>query len=274
MQADGAARGCARGISRAGRSGLAAVPAERGDEVVLDGVTRRNRHGQHPAPLGPLSLTVRAGHRAALMGGPGSGKSGILRLIAGLDVPDEGNVTVGGVRVDRLSAAGRARHRARLGWLSQDDVLWDNHTAVDNVIIPVLPYHTRFKPRQRARELLAGLGLADPRDCDRRPVGGLTAAQRQRVLLARAVISDPAVLLVDEPARGLDEQGVAEVLNSLIALHREHRMTLLVASDQLTVAARFHPVVMLSDGRIDSEHADASDPRTVLEWVKRPAPPA
>jgi putative ABC transport system ATP-binding protein len=127
----------------------------------MDNVTRRFRAGAGVAitALDDVSLTIEAGSAVALSGPSGSGKSTLLHLIAALDRPDEGSITVGGTDVGRLRGRGLDAHRRRVGFVFQQFNLLPALTVLDNVIAPVLPLRTAFDKRRRAAELLARVGL-------------------------------------------------------------------------------------------------------------------
>src|SRR5439155_1550392 len=156
-----------------------------------------------PPALADLSMDVAAGEVAAVMGPSGSGKSTLLNLVAGLDRPTEGTVTVAGRRIDNLSESGLARFRARhVGIIFQFFNLLDDLTVEDNVLLPAqLAGASRRKARARMGELLMRMGIADYLDSY---PARLSGGQRQRVAIARALVNSPDLLLADEPTGALD----------------------------------------------------------------------
>jgi putative ABC transport system ATP-binding protein len=164
--------------------------------IQVSAVTKRYE-GSQPA-LDEVSLSVAAGEGMAVMGPSGSGKSTLLNLIAALDRPTSGTVTVAGQRVDSLSETGASRFsRQRIGMIFQLFNLLDDLTVVDNALLPAqLAGLSRRKARARADELLATLRIDRHRDAY---PGRLSGGERQRVAIARALVNRPALLLADEP---------------------------------------------------------------------------
>src|SRR5580700_12337668 len=167
------------------------------DVIRFDGVTKIYQTGA-PAALADVSLRVAAGEVAAVMGPSGSGKSTLLNLVAGLDKPTSGTVTVAGLRIDTLGETALARFRARhVGIIFQFFNLLDDLTVADNVLLPAqLAGASRRQARARAGELLARLGIESFRD---KYPARMSGGQRQRVAIARALVNQPEVLLADEP---------------------------------------------------------------------------
>ncbi|MEV2250793.1 ABC transporter ATP-binding protein [Streptomyces sp. NPDC050147] len=200
--------------------------------------------------LDGVGLDVPAGTLTAVVGPSGSGKSSMLAVAATLVRPDRGRVVVGGTETGALSAAERARlRRRRMGIVFQQPNLLASLTAREQVeLMARLDGRGRSgEVRERARDLLDTVGLADL--AHRRP-HQLSGGQRQRVGIARALMNEPAVLLVDEPTSALDHERGAAVLDLLARLTREWRTaTVLVTHDRarLAVADR---VVELVDGRV------------------------
>ena len=160
-------------------------------------------YGAGPPALNNVSLTVDAGEALAITGPSGSGKSTLLNLVAGLDKPSAGKVTVAGEAGDGLTEAASARfRRAKVGLVFQFFNLLDDLTVRDNVLLPAqLSGLPRGEARQRASVLLEYLGI--DRHADAYP-GRLSGGERQRVAVARALINRPALLLADEPTGALD----------------------------------------------------------------------
>lgn len=215
--------------------------------IELREVTRS--YGDGPPALRDVDLTVTTGEAVAILGPSGSGKSTMLNLIAGLDRPSRGTVTVDGVRVDQLGEAGSARYRrARIGLVFQFFNLLDDLTVADNVMLPAqLSGMTRGAARRRARELLGTLGV--DRHAGAYP-GRLSGGERQRVAVARALVNRPALLLADEPTGALDTASGEDVQRLLRELHREGQTILLVTHDLALARSCATRTVELIDGRV------------------------
>ena len=176
-----------------------------------------------------LDLEFSEGSFTALMGPSGSGKSTLLNLIAGLDKPTGGTVTVGGAEVSAMSptelAAWRARH---VGFVFQSYNLLPVLTAYQNVELPLLLTKLSKKERdEHVRTALAVVGLTDRAEHYPRQLSG---GQEQRVAIARAVVSDPTIILLDEPTGQLDAKAAAEVLALLQRLNREFHKTIIIVT--------------------------------------------
>ena len=217
----------------------------------LHKVYRSNGAAVHA--LRGVDLTVEPGEFVAVMGPSGCGKSTLLHLLAGLDLPTEGEVFVDGHPVHALSESRRAVLRRRtVGFVFQAFNLIPNLTVADNVDLPGLL--AGRAPADVARErdrLLARLGLAEKQAAF---PGQLSGGEQQRVALARALINHPTVLLADEPTGNLDTRSGMEVLNLLRQFHQEGQTIVLVTHDP-KVASFARRVVFMRDGRFVSEMA-------------------
>jgi putative ABC transport system ATP-binding protein len=227
--------------------------------VQVSDLTRRYERGGQPA-VDRVSLTVTAGEAVAVMGPSGSGKSTLLNLIAGLDRPDEGRITVAGQRIDSLGETGVARfRRAQIGMIFQFFNLLDDLTVLDNVILAAqLAGVRRAKARARADELLAALRIDRHRDAY---PGRLSGGERQRVAIARALVNRPALLLADEPTGAVDTATGEEIGELLLELNASGQTLVLVTHDPGLAARYTRRVVQLMDGRIASDtgiHADGT----------------
>jgi putative ABC transport system ATP-binding protein len=218
--------------------------------VSVSQVTKRYPGGQ--AALAGLSLDVRHGEAVAVMGPSGSGKSTLLNLIAGLDKPTSGTVTVAGQRVDALSETGVARfRRRRVGMIFQFFNLLSDLTVADNVLLPAqLAGMSRSQARAKMAGLLAQLGIAQYRNTY---PGRLSGGERQRVAIARALVNSPALLLADEPTGALDTAS-GEAIGRLLLDLNTAGQTLILVTHSPELAARYAGrVVRLVDGRITSD---------------------
>jgi putative ABC transport system ATP-binding protein len=219
--------------------------------IGLTDVTKRYSSDGAPA-VDAVSLRVTAGEAVAVMGPSGSGKSTLLNLIAGLDRPTGGTVTVAGQRVDRMSEAGLARfRRAEVGMIFQFFNLLDDLTVADNVLLPAqLAGLSRRQARQRTGELLASLRIEKLADAY---PGRLSGGQRQRVAIARALVNSPAVLLADEPTGALDTATGQEIGGLLAGLNASGQTLVLVTHNPGLATAYAGRVIELADGRISSD---------------------
>ena len=205
------------------------------------------RAGETLTVLAGLDLDVARGDFVALMGPSGSGKSTLLNLIGGLDRPTAGSIEVDGLPIDRLSDADLARWRARhVGFIFQAYNLLPVLSAERNVELPLLltglPGAERLR---RARAALALVGLADR--AGHRPAE-LSGGQEQRVGIARAIVTDPLLLLCDEPTGDLDRKAGDAVLDLFDALNREAGKTILMVTHDPRAAERARRTVHLDKG--------------------------
>jgi putative ABC transport system ATP-binding protein len=206
--------------------------------------------------LHQLDLDVPAGDFLALMGPSGSGKTTLLNLLGGLDKPTGGSINVGGQRIDQLSAAALAKWRAsQVGYIFQFYNLMPMLSAQRNVELPLLLTKLSAAERKkRAAIALALVGLADR--ASHKPTE-LSGGQQQRVSIARAIVSDPALLVCDEPTGDLDRQSAEEVLALLELLNREHGKTILMVTHDPKAATHAKRVLHLDKGALVSDSAMA-----------------
>ena len=219
--------------------------------IEVSDVTKRYGSGAQPAVDG-VTLQVAPGEAVAVMGPSGSGKSTLLNLIAGLDRPTAGAVTVAGQRIDRLSETALARfRRQQVGMIFQFFNLLDDLTVLDNVLLPAqLAGLSRGQARARAIELLGTLGIARHRDAY---PGRLSGGERQRVAIARALVNRPALLLADEPTGALDTATGEEIGELLRELNRTGQTLVLVTHNPELAAQYASRTVQLVDGRTVSD---------------------
>ena len=213
--------------------------------VLLTDVTKVYQGGITGA-LNGVSLQIEKGEFTAIMGPSGSGKSTLLNLVAGLDWPSSGSVSVGGTDLGKLGEADLARFRRdHVGFVFQFFYLLPNLTALENVLIPA-----QLKGNagtDRARELMEKLGIADI--ADRYPAL-LSGGQQQRVAIARALINKPTLLLADEPTGALDTHSGEQVMELLVQLNREGQTILLVTHDAKLATRHAARVISVVDGKI------------------------
>jgi putative ABC transport system ATP-binding protein len=216
--------------------------------VSVRALTMRLASGGRPLTiLEDVSLNVERGDAVAVIGPSGSGKSTLLGLIAGLDAPTGGTITVGGVEITRLGEAALARFRRQtIGYVFQSYHLIPTLTAAENVAVPLELAGARGVAA-RTRALLEQVGLGER--AHHYPVQ-LSGGEQQRVALARAVALDPPLLLADEPTGNLDSATGAAIIDLLFALNRERGSTLLLVTHDPALAERAERVVSLRDGRV------------------------
>jgi putative ABC transport system ATP-binding protein len=206
---------------------------------------------QDAAPVRALrgaDLDVQHGEFVAVMGPSGCGKSTLLNIVAGLDVPDEGEVFVADERLTGMDENQLAIMRRRhIGIVFQFFNLLEGMTVLENVVMPaVIAGRKRKAAEARARDLLDLLGIGDKA---RQAPGVLSGGQRQRLAIARALANEPTVVLADEPTGALDSEGGEEVLELFRRLHEGGQTILLVTHDQ-PVADAAQRIVRMKDGRV------------------------
>ncbi len=243
-----------------------------GYAIELSGVTKRYATGEgQVTALDDLSLAAEAGEVLAVMGPSGSGKSTLLHLVGAMDRADEGTIRVGETEVSALSSRDLPAYRQRIGFVFQRFHLLPALTVEDNVAAPVLPYRTGYDKHERARELLAAVGLTGK---ERSLPSGISGGEQQRVAIARALIGAPGLLLADEPTGNLDSATGAGIVQLLLELREARGMTVLVATHDLVVASRCDRIVRLRDGRVtdDAPVPKGRAPERVLEEISRLQP--
>ncbi|ELC7280830.1 ABC transporter ATP-binding protein [Aeromonas veronii] len=219
--------------------------------IVVKGLGKSVRLGQESLTiLEGIDLQVNSGETVALVGASGSGKSTLLGLLAGLDLPSQGDIEILGKSLGELDEEGRARLRAeQIGFVFQSFLLLPTMTALENVMLPAeLRGERDCEPR--ARDLLAAVGLGErlhhlpPR---------LSGGEQQRVAIARAFMTHPSLLLADEPTGNLDSKTGEKVIELLFELNRKHGTTLVVVTHDHQLAERCQRQVVMTAGRLDRE---------------------
>lgn len=214
----------------------------------------RNLGREVAAPTGRLTilrdidLQVQHGEAVAILGPSGSGKSTLLGLLAGLDAPTAGGITLFGRSLAELDEDGRAALRAgRVGFVFQSFQLIPGLSALENVMVP-LELADHPSPRERAREALDRVGLAER--AAHRP-NELSGGEQQRVALARAFAPEPALLFADEPTGNLDGATGERVIEQLFTLRAEHGSTLVLVTHDEAVASRCDRRLRMRDGTLE-----------------------
>jgi putative ABC transport system ATP-binding protein len=201
-----------------------------------------------------INLDIPSGDFLALMGPSGSGKTTLLNLMGGLDTPTEGAVEVAGDRLDKMSggrlAAWRARH---IGFVFQMYNLLPVLTAAKNVELPLLL--TKLGSADRRRRVQVALSVVGLAEREKHYPRQLSGGQEQRVGIARAIVTDPTLLLCDEPTGDLDRKSGDEILDLLQALNREHGKTIVMVTHDPHAAARAKRTLHLDKGTLVAEAA-------------------
>jgi putative ABC transport system ATP-binding protein len=196
-----------------------------------------------------VNLEIGRGDFLALMGPSGSGKTTLLNLIGGLDTPTEGRVEVGGVDIGHLGGAALARWRSQnIGFVFQLYNLLPVLTAERNVELPLLL--TKLSKAQRRKHVEIALRVVGLADRARHYPRQLSGGQEQRVGIARAIVTDPALLLCDEPTGDLDRKAGDEILDLLQALNREYGKTIIMVTHDPHAAERATHVLHLEKGSL------------------------
>lgn len=218
-----------------------------------------------------LSCGFIRGQISVVLGGSGSGKSTLLRMIGGLTRPDRGTVRVAGLDVSRLPERRLFRVRDRIGMLFQHGALLDSMSVFDNVALP-LREHSKLSEPEIAVEVKQRLNAVGLEDVEHLFPRELSGGMSRRAALARAIIKDPEIVLVDEPFSGLDPVNVRRIEALLTQLNRELGVTLVVTSHHLASSMRMaHRIIFIVDGRALSGSPDDllhSDDHRVVEFLE------
>ena len=204
--------------------------------------------------LAGINLTIDAGDYLALMGPSGSGKTTLLNLIAGIDRPTGGVVSVAGQSLGGMSARELAKWRSRnVGFIFQFYNLLPVLTAQRNVELPLLL--TKLSGKQRRKNAATALSVVGLADRAGHKPGELSGGQQQRVAIARAIVADPALLVCDEPTGDLDRDTAEDILELLGILNAEHGKTIVMVTHDPKAADHAHAVLHLDKGRLVEDAA-------------------
>jgi lipoprotein-releasing system ATP-binding protein len=205
--------------------------------------------GKRLQVLEQINFTVEAGDTLAIVGASGSGKSTLLQLLAGLDKPDHGSVTVAGTEVSALSAAklGRLRNQ-HMGFVYQFHHLLPEFDAQENVAMPLLLGGcSPQEAAERAADMLVKVGLGER--LKHRPAE-LSGGERQRAAVARALVSKPSVILADEPTGNLDQRNAQQVFELMLELNQQTGTAIVLVTHDEHLAARMPTQYHLSNGQL------------------------
>jgi lipoprotein-releasing system ATP-binding protein len=194
-----------------------------------------------------LDIRVKPNEKIAIIGQSGCGKSTLLNLLAGLDMPSEGEVLIDNVNISSLKERQRTELRAKhLGFVFQFHHLLNDFSAIYNTALPLIINHLdKNEALTKAENILKKVGLENR--INHKP-SQLSGGERQRVAIARAMITEPSCLLADEPTGNLDEQNAKEVLDLIIELNSNQNTALLIVTHDLSIANRMSRQLDLTDG--------------------------
>jgi len=217
--------------------------------ITLERITKTYRMGKVDVPaLQGIDMHVGEGEFVAIMGASGSGKSTLMNIIGCLDVPTSGRYLLDGIDVSRLNDDQLAQIRNRkIGFVFQSFNLIPRTTALQNVEMPLIYAGAGTRRTDRARDALGAVGLADRMHHQPTEMSG---GQQQRAAIARALVTDPAILLADEPTGNLDTASSLEIMKLLTRLNDEQRRTVVLITHEQDIARFARRVVELRDGRI------------------------
>ena len=224
--------------------------------ITLERITKIYRMGRLEVPaLQGIDLNVDQGEFVAIMGASGSGKSTLMNIIGCLDVPTSGRYLLDGIDVSRLNDDELARIRNRkIGFVFQSFNLIPRTSALHNVEMPLV-YSGEGGRTARAREALSSVGLADR--SHHQPTE-LSGGQQQRAAIARALVTNPAILLADEPTGNLDSGSSVEIMRLLSSLNAEQNRTIVLITHEQDIARFARRVVELRDGMVVRDERSAS----------------
>jgi lipoprotein-releasing system ATP-binding protein len=232
-------------------------PGAQNDVVVMEARRLQKSYGCGAKTLAVItdaSLVLHQGEMVAIVAPSGAGKSTLLHLLAALDTPSSGTVYFDSKAIESINDTALAEFRNRaVGFLWQRHQLLPDFTAAENVAMPLLLRGESFASALgMAQKWLAEVGLSDRAD---HRAGELSGGEQQRVAIARALVTGPSVLLADEPTGDLDEQNAWAVFELLERLHRAHKLTSLIATHNLQLAARCDRVLGLEHGVLRTRRA-------------------
>jgi putative ABC transport system ATP-binding protein len=222
--------------------------------IELEHVSKVHRRGEVEIPaLRDVTCSIAAESFTFILGPSGSGKSTLLYLLGALDDPTSGDIRIDGQSLVRMTVREKdAFRRHSVGFVFQSFNLLSNLSAEDNVLVPFFPQGVTAERRQRAREYLARLGLADRRA--HRPAQ-LSGGEQQRVAIARALVKQPRLILADEPTGELDSENAGAVLRDMRQLCREQRTTVVIVTHEQEHLRTGDHLLRLRDGRLVAQES-------------------
>jgi putative ABC transport system ATP-binding protein len=222
------------------------------DIVIAENLTKVYGSGvTSVTALKDINLRVKEGEFLAIQGTSGSGKSTLLNQLGALDRPTSGRLIIDDVDITSIPESKLFRiRRDKIGFIFQVYYLIPGMTALENVLIPLLPQGIKGEHKKRAEELLEMVGLKER--ISHKP-GELSGGQQQRVAVARALVTNPAIVLADEPTGNLDSKTKVEILDLMRRLNQEQGMTFIVVTHDASIAADAGRVVYLRDGELFTE---------------------
>ena len=222
--------------------------------IVANSLTRKYHSGDSQVTaLDALSIDIQQGEKVAILGRSGSGKSTLLNLIAGLDTPTSGSLTVNGKEPAALNSEDKAAFRLKeIGVVFQSFQLIQQRTAYQNIELPlILAGVSPRKRREKVRDLLKSVGLEKR---SRHRPKQLSGGEQQRIAVARAMVNDPQVILADEPTGNLDTTNSQQVMDLMLAMTDARKSTLCLITHNESLAEEVTDrVILLRDGRLVSQ---------------------
>jgi putative ABC transport system ATP-binding protein len=219
--------------------------------IELQGVSKIYRMGEvEVSALRDVDLQIRHGEFVAVMGPSGSGKSTMMNMIGCLDIPTTGKVLLDGQDISRLSESRLARMRGdKIGFVFQFFNLYPSLTVLGNIELPMRIHDYDEKEiRERSLELLRLIGLEDRKN---HLPSQLSGGQMQRVSIARALSTNPSIILADEPTGNIDSKTAEDIMNFLKKLHQEKKETIIIVTHDINVAKHAQKIIHLKDGQIE-----------------------
>ena len=226
-------------------------------ETVLEARNVKRRFQQGPVTLEVLqsvNVAIMAGERLSIVGASGSGKTTLLQILGGLDKPSSGSVHVDGKDIHSLGERERGELRNHaIGFVYQFHHLLPEFSALENVAMPLLVQRMKTsEAKDRAQEILKRVGLGDR--LTHRP-HQLSGGERQRAAVARALVTQPKLVLADEPTGNLDGKNAEQVFELMLELNRERRTSLVVVTHDLRIAARMDRALEINNGNLSEVDA-------------------
>ena len=228
--------------------------------LTASNLTKEYQSGDHRLTvLRDVTFAIEQGDFVSIVGPSGSGKTTLLGLLAGLDTPSRGSVTLDGTDITALDEDARARLRGeKVGFVFQSFQLITTLTAIENVQVP-LELRGENNATERARDVLGRVGLGDR--LDHFPTQ-LSGGEQQRVAIARAFANRPRILFADEPTGNLDSDTGSRIVELLETLNRESDSTIVLVTHDLGLAQRTRRIIRLSDGRVISDQPTNAAPQS------------